>query len=49
MTSHPDKDQPDTWTWYQTGFDYYGIAVTAYAVIPAAPAQHLADQENPDV
>ena len=38
VTSHPDKDQPDTWTWYQTDFDYYGIAVTAYAVIPAAPA-----------
>lgn len=25
-------------TWYRTDFDYYGIAVNAYAHIPAAPA-----------
>jgi hypothetical protein len=29
---------PDTGTWYRTEFDYYGIAVTAFAFVPAAPA-----------
>jgi hypothetical protein len=38
VTSYPDEDQPDTWTWCRTDFDYYGIAVTAYALIPATPA-----------
>jgi hypothetical protein len=37
-TSYPDEDQPDTWTWYRADFDYYGIAVTVFALIPAAPA-----------
>jgi hypothetical protein len=47
VASYPDQDQPGTWTWCRTDFDYYGIAVTAYALIPAAPGQQLADQENP--
>jgi len=38
VTSYPDEDEPDTWTWCRTDFDYYGIAVTAYAKIPAGPA-----------
>jgi hypothetical protein len=33
---HEGKDGPETW--YRTDFDYYGIAVNAYAHIPAAPA-----------
>jgi hypothetical protein len=40
VTSYPDEDKPDTWTWYRADFDYYGIAVTAYAIIPAAPASN---------
>ena len=36
MTSKPSPD--GTETWYRTDFDYYGIAVTAYAHIPAEPA-----------
>jgi hypothetical protein len=39
VTSYPDENRPDTWTWYRTDFDYYGIAVTAYAVIPADTAR----------
>jgi hypothetical protein len=38
VTSYPDEEQPDTWTWYRADFDYYGIAVTVFAKIPAAPA-----------
>ena len=38
VTSHPDQDQPDTWTWWRADFDYHGIAVTVFALIPAAPA-----------
>lgn len=38
VTSHPDEDRPDTWTWYRADFDYYGIAVTVFALIPAVPA-----------
>lgn len=38
VTNYPDKEEPDTWTWYQADFDYYGIAVTVYAKIPAPPA-----------
>ena len=38
VTSYPDKDQPGTWTWHRAEFGYYGIAVTVYALIPAAPA-----------
>ena len=30
----------DTGTWYRTEFDYYGIAVTAFAFIPDAPGDH---------
>ena len=33
---HQGKDGPETW--YRTDFGYFGIAVTAYAHIPAAPA-----------
>ena len=38
-TSQPGHDNdggPETW--HRTDFDYYGIAVTAYAHIPAGPA-----------
>ena len=38
MTSQPGNGQERPETWYRTDFDYYGIAVTAYAHIPAAPA-----------
>ena len=31
---------PETGTWYRTEFDYYGIAVTAFAFIPDAPGRH---------
>ena len=33
---HQGKDGPETW--YRTDFDYFGIAVTAYAHVPAEPA-----------
>ncbi len=33
---HEGKDGPETWC--RTNFDYYGVAVMAYAHIPAAPA-----------
>jgi hypothetical protein len=33
---HQGKDGPETW--YRTDFDYYGIAVSAYAHIPATKA-----------
>jgi hypothetical protein len=36
VTSQPSDDGTETWC--QTDFDYYGIAVTAYAHIPAGPA-----------
>ena len=38
-TSQPGQDKdggPETW--HRTDFDYYGIAVTAYAHVPAGPA-----------
>ncbi len=38
MTSQPGQGQDGTETWYRTDFDYHGIAVIAYAHIPAAPA-----------
>ena len=38
MTSQPGKGTDGTETWYRTDFGYYGIAVTAYAHVPAAPA-----------
>jgi hypothetical protein len=37
-TSEPGQVDSDTGTWYRTDFDYYGIAVHAFAFIPAAPA-----------
>jgi hypothetical protein len=37
-TSHPGQIESGTGTWYRTDFDYYGIAVHAFAFIPAAPA-----------
>ena len=38
VTSQPGMGKDGTETWYRTDFDYYGIAVSAYAHIPAAPA-----------
>jgi hypothetical protein len=37
-TSHPGQVESDTGTFHTTDFDYYGIAVHAFAFIPAAPA-----------
>jgi hypothetical protein len=39
------QDGPETWC--RTTFSYYGVAVQAYARIPAGPGQQLTDQENP--
>jgi len=38
VTSQIGKGENGVETWYRTNFTYYGIAVTAYAHIPAAPA-----------
>jgi hypothetical protein len=38
VTSQLGQGNGGTETWYRTDFGYYGIAVTAYAHIPAAPA-----------
>ena len=38
MTSQPGEGTDGPETWHRTDFDFYGIAVTAYAPIPAAPA-----------
>ena len=38
LISEPGKGKDGTETWYRTDFDYYGIAVSAYAHIPAAAA-----------
>jgi hypothetical protein len=38
MTSEPGQGNDGTETWYRTEFGYYGITVTAYAHVPAAPA-----------
>jgi hypothetical protein len=38
MTSHPGQVESEPGTWHTTDFDYYGIAVHAFAFIPAAPA-----------
>ncbi len=38
MTSQPGMGEDGTETWYRAEFSYYGIAVTAYAHVPAAPA-----------
>ena len=40
LTSQPGEGTDGPETWYRAGFDYYGIAVTAYAHIPAAPASN---------
>ena len=37
-TSHPGQIESDTGTWHATDFDYCGIAVHAFAFIPAPPA-----------
>ena len=38
ITSQPHQGQDGPQTWHRADFDYFGIAVTAYAHIPAAPA-----------
>jgi hypothetical protein len=38
VTSEPGQGTDGPETWHRTEFDYFGIAVTAYAHIPAAPA-----------
>jgi hypothetical protein len=38
MITQPHQGQTGPETWCRTQFDYYGITVTAYAHIPAAPA-----------
>lgn len=38
VTSEPGQGKTGTETWCRTDFDYYGIAVSAYAHVPAAPA-----------
>jgi len=40
VISQPGEGADGPETWYRTDFDYYGIAVTAYAHIPAAPASN---------
>jgi len=43
ITSQPGEGRNGPETWHRADFDYAGIAVTAYAHIPAAPA---AGQQN---
>ena len=38
MTIQPGTVESDAGTWYRATFDYYGIAVEAFAFLPAAPA-----------
>ena len=38
ITSQPGEGRDGPETWHRADFDYAGIAVTAYAHIPAAPA-----------
>ena len=38
VTSDPHQGEDGPETWHRTDFDYFGIAVTAYAHIPAEPA-----------
>ena len=38
VTSEPHQGRSGPETWCRADFDYFGIAVTAYAHIPAAPA-----------
>ena len=40
MTSQPGQGESGTETWYRTDFDYYGIAVTAYAHVADQAARH---------
>ena len=47
VISEPRQGQDGPETWCRTEFSYYGVAVRAYARIPAQHGQHLADQENP--
>ena len=37
-TSKPGQIEADIGTWHTTDFDYHGIAVHAFAFVPAAPA-----------
>ena len=49
-TSHPGQIESDPGTWHTTDFDYYGIAVHAFAFIPASTATTgQPEQENPHV
>ena len=38
VTTQPHQGNDGPETWYRADFDYFGIAVTAYAHIPAEPA-----------
>lgn len=38
LTCEPNQGEDGTETWYTTGFDFNGVAVTAYAHIKAATA-----------
>ena len=38
VTSEPDRGEDGPETWHRTEFDYFGIAVMAYAHIPAGTA-----------
>ncbi len=38
VTKHPDHDQRGQYTRVTATFGYYGLTVTTYAYIPAAPA-----------
>ena len=38
VTSEPHQGNDGPETWCRTEFDYFGIAITAYAHVPAAPA-----------
>jgi hypothetical protein len=38
MTSQPGEGKDGPEIWHRTDFDYYGIAVRAYAHVPAGPA-----------
>jgi hypothetical protein len=40
MTSEPCQGTDGPETWHRTEFSYCGIAVTAYAHVPAAPASN---------
>ena len=38
MTTQPHQGENGPETWHRTEFDYFGIAVAAYAHVPAGPA-----------